>query len=152
VLAAKISVDAVPAMIDRVPNLRFLVVTGPRIDPASLPPTHRVSVVGYLPDLHRFLAASDLAIVQGGLTTCMELVAARKPFVCVPLRRHFEQNIHVQRRLAQYGAAKPLPYDDAKDPDLLAEAVHSALRQPPVYRPVETDGAERAAALLAELV
>ena len=144
--------DAVPAMIDRVANLRFLVVTGPRIDPASLPPTHRVSVVGYLPDLHRYLAVGDMAIVQGGLTTCMELVAAGKPFVCVPLRRHFEQNIHVQRRLAQYGAAGPLHYEQAAVPDVLAEAVTTALRRPPAYRPVETDGAERAAALLADLV
>jgi len=144
--------DAVPAMINRVPNLRFLVVTGPRIDPAALPPTHRVSMVGYLPDLHRYLAASDVAIVQGGLTTCMELVAAGKPFVSVPLRRHFEQNIHVRRRLAQYGAAGSLRYEEAAVPDLLAEAVGTALTRPPVYRSVETDGAERAAGLIAELV
>ncbi|MET0864454.1 MAG: alpha/beta fold hydrolase, partial [Nakamurella sp.] len=143
---------AVPAMLDRVPNLRFLVVTGPRIDPASLPPAHRVCVVGYLPDLYRYLAACDVAIVQGGLTTCMELIAAEKPFVHVPLRHHFEQNIHVQRRLAQYGVGRPLPYEEAAVPELLADAVAAALRHPPVYRPVETDGAERAATLLAELL
>jgi len=82
----------------------------------------------------------------------MELVAARKPFVCVPLRRHFEQNIHVQRRLTQYGAAGPLRYEEAAVPEVLAEAVGTALSRPPAYRPVETDGAERAATLLAELV
>jgi hypothetical protein len=42
--------------------------------------------------LYRHLAACDLAIVHGGLTTCMELTAARRPFVYVPLRHHFEQN------------------------------------------------------------
>jgi pimeloyl-ACP methyl ester carboxylesterase/predicted glycosyltransferase len=144
--------QAVPALIDRVPTLRLLVVTGPRIDPASLPPAHRVSVVGYLPDLHRYLAACDVAIVQGGLTTCMELVAAGKPFVSVPLRRHFEQNIHVQRRLAQYGAAGTLRYEEAAVPELLADALAAAVSRPPAYRKVETDGAERAAGLLAELV
>jgi hypothetical protein len=50
-------------------GLKFLVVTGPRIDPASLPRHRGVSIRGYLPDLHRHLAACDLAVVQGGLTT-----------------------------------------------------------------------------------
>ncbi len=41
---------------------------------------------------------------QGGLTTCMELTALRKPFLYVPLRHHFEQNFHVRRRLDRYRA------------------------------------------------
>ena len=49
----------------------------------------------YVPDLHRHLAACDIAVVQGGLTTCMELTANRRPFIYVPLRHHFEQNFHV---------------------------------------------------------
>ncbi len=104
------------------PDLRFLVVAGPRIDPARLPAPDGARVVGFVPDLHRDLAACDVAVVQGGLTTCMELTAAAKPFVYVPLRHHFEQNIHVRRRLEQYGAGRCLPYEQAADPDLLADA------------------------------
>ena len=77
-------------------DLRFVVVAGPRIDPASLPPRDGVHVHGYVPDLYRHLAACDVAVVQGGLTTCMELTANRRPFVYVPLRHHFEQNFHVR--------------------------------------------------------
>jgi len=109
-------------------------------------------VVGYLPDLYRTLAACDLAVVQGGLTTCMELTALRKPFVHVPLRRHFEQTFHVRRRLGRYEAGRCLEYPDAVDPDALAEVVAKELTREIAYRPVETDGAARAADLLAELV
>jgi pimeloyl-ACP methyl ester carboxylesterase/predicted glycosyltransferase len=144
--------DAVPGALDLVPELRFLVVTGPRIDPASLPETPGVRVTGYLPDLYRHLAACDLAVVQGGLTTCMELTALRKPFVYVPLRNHFEQNIHVRHRLDRYGAGRCMSYEDAMDPHALADVIAKEVTREVAYRPVETDGARRAAALLADLL
>ena len=53
----------------------------------------------YVHDLYRHLAACDLAVVQGGLTTSMELTANRRPFLYFPLRHHFEQNFHVRHRL-----------------------------------------------------
>jgi hypothetical protein len=37
-------------------------------------------------------------VVQGGLSTTMELVACRRPFLYFPLRNHFEQNVHVAHR------------------------------------------------------
>ena len=94
--------DAVPLARRAVPELRFVVVTGPRIDPRALPETTGAQVVGFLPDLTEHLAACDVALTQGGLTTCMELTALRKPFLYVPLQHHFEQNFHVRRRLEQY--------------------------------------------------
>ncbi len=144
--------DAVPLARRTCPELRFLVVTGPRIDPASLPRRRGATVRGYVPELHRHLAACDLAVVQGGLTTCMELAAARKPFVYVPLRHHFEQNFHVRHRLERYGAGTRLPYEEAADPAALAAAICREVDREVCTLPVEDDGARRAAALLAELV
>jgi pimeloyl-ACP methyl ester carboxylesterase/predicted glycosyltransferase len=144
--------DAVPLARRRVPELKFLVVAGPRIDPRRLPRHRGVSVRGFVPDLHRQLAACDLAVVQGGLTTCMELTASGRPFVYVPLRHHFEQNFHVRHRLDRYAAGRHLPYEEAADPDALAAALAAAAGQDVTYRPVETDGAARAAALLAGLL
>ena len=63
-----------------------------------------VEVRAFVPDLDRHLAACDLALVQGGLTTCMELTAAGTPFLYFPLKNHFEQNFHVAHRLDRYGA------------------------------------------------
>jgi predicted glycosyltransferase len=111
-----------------------------------------VKLRGYLSDLYRHLAACDIAVVQGGLTTTMELTASRRPFLYIPLRNHFEQNLHVRHRLDQYGAGRHTSYDEASDPDWLAEAIAKEVTREVAYRPVETDGAARAAAMLAELL
>jgi pimeloyl-ACP methyl ester carboxylesterase/predicted glycosyltransferase len=142
---------AYPLAARRVPGLRMVVVAGPRIDPASLPSHDGMEVHPYVPHLYRHLAACDLAVVQGGLTTCMELTATGRPFIYVPLRRHFEQNFHVHHRLRRYRAGVRLDYDQA-DPDHLAELIATHIGQPTHYRPVERDGAARAAAMLAELL
>lgn len=144
-------IDAYGRAEKQVPGLRMLAVTGPRIDPAALSAPDGVDVRGYVPDLHRHLAACDLAVVQGGLTTTMELTAARRPFLYFPLAHHFEQQIHVPQRLAQYGAGRRMDYT-ATDPDLLAEAMASEIDRTVDYRPVESDGARRAAELLTELL
>jgi len=142
---------AFPAASRLIPGLRMVIVTGPRIDPASLPSADGLDVRGYVPNLYRHLAACDLAVVQGGLTTTMELTAARRPFLYVPLHHHFEQNFHVRQRLARYGAGRCLNYADT-EPDGLAAAMAEEIARPVSYRPVETDGASRAAACLAELL
>jgi len=144
-------VAAYPAAKRLVPGLRMIVVTGPRIDPAALPAQDGLELHGYVHDLYRQLAACDLAVVQGGLTTAMELTAARRPFIYVPLRHHFEQNFHVRHRLDRYRAGRCLEYTDT-GPESLAQAMAAEIGRPVSYLPVETDGAARAAACLAELI
>jgi Glycosyltransferase family 28 C-terminal domain len=99
-------IDAFPEAKRRVPELRMIVVAGPRIDAASLPNPDGLEVRAYVHDLYRVLAACDLAVVQGGLTTSMELTANGRPFLYFPLRHHFEQNFHVRHRLQRYGAGR----------------------------------------------
>src|ERR671934_1624193 len=89
-------IDAFPEAKERVPGLHMVVVAGPRIDPDSLPRHDGLEVRAYVDDLYRHLAACDLAVVQGGLTTAMELTANRRPFLYFPLRHHFEQNFPVR--------------------------------------------------------
>jgi UDP-N-acetylglucosamine:LPS N-acetylglucosamine transferase len=129
----------------------MVVVTGPRIDPSGFAERDGLELHGYLPGLHRHLAAADLAVVQGGLTTCMELTASGRPFIYVPLRNHFEQNHHVAHRLRRYRAGRRLDYDELT-PEVLADAIATEIGRETTYRPVETDGARRAAALLADLL
>jgi len=144
--------DAVPIARRMMPALHFLIVAGPRIDSASLPRRGGVRIRGYVPDLADYLAAADVAVVQGGLSTCMELTAAGTPFIYVPLEHHFEQNFHVRHRLDRYRAGHPVTYAQACDPDLLAKTIVEQVSAPTRYRPVETDGARRAATMLAELI
>jgi pimeloyl-ACP methyl ester carboxylesterase/predicted glycosyltransferase len=140
-----------PMVRARLPELRMVVVAGPRIDPASLNAPAGVEVRAFVPDLDRHLAACDLALVQGGLTTCMELTAAGTPFLYFPLKHHFEQNFHVAHRLDRYGAGRRMELASST-PDMIADAIVAALKQPTEFKPVEADGAARAARMLADLL
>jgi pimeloyl-ACP methyl ester carboxylesterase/predicted glycosyltransferase len=142
---------AFPSANQLVPELRMIVVAGPRIDPASLPAHDGLEVRTYVPDLYRHLAACDLAVVQGGLTTSMELTANRRPFLYFPLRHHFEQNTHVPHRLERYGAGRRMDFETAT-PEVIAQAIAEEIGRDVDYRPVETNGAAVAAARIAELL
>jgi pimeloyl-ACP methyl ester carboxylesterase/predicted glycosyltransferase len=144
-------IAAYPEARRRLPGLRMVVVAGPRIDPASLPAHDGLEVHPYVHNLYQHLAAADLAVVQGGLTTCMELTAAGRPFLYFPLAHHFEQNFHVHHRLRQYNAGRRMEFGTAT-PEVIAAAIAEEIGRPVDYRPVETDGAARAAKLLAELL
>jgi UDP:flavonoid glycosyltransferase YjiC (YdhE family) len=129
----------------------MIVVTGPRIDPSSLPAHDGLEIRPYVHGLYRHLAACDLAVVQGGLTTTMELTASRRPFLYFPLGHHFEQNFHVRHRLERYRAGRCLDYQTAGPADIAA-AIATEIGREVDYRPVATDGAARAAARLADLL
>ncbi len=144
-------IEAAPIARRDVPGLRVVVVAGPRIDPARLPHADGVEVHGYVRDLPRHFACCDLGVVQAGLTTCMELAAARKPFLYFPLAHHFEQCFHVEHRLRRYRAGRRVDYATT-DADAIAAALVEELRRPVSSHPVESDGAERAAVLLAEML
>ncbi|PHS27282.1 MAG: alpha/beta hydrolase [Robiginitomaculum sp.] len=143
--------DAYPMAKRHIPELRMIVVLGPRLDPARFTFPDGVEVHGFVPDLDRHLAACDLALVQGGLTTTMELAAAGTPFLYFPLNNHFEQNFHVTHRLDQYGAGKKMLFDESC-PDTIAHAMVDELSRLKKYKPVEADGARRAAQMIAELL
>jgi pimeloyl-ACP methyl ester carboxylesterase/predicted glycosyltransferase len=144
-------IQAFPEAKRRVPGLRMVVVTGPRIDPDPLPRHEGLELRAYVHELYRQLAACDLAVVQGGLSTCMELTANRRPFLYFPLRHHFEQSFHVRHRLDRYRAGRRMDYASS-DPDAIADAIAAEIGRAVDYRPVETDGAARAARLIAELL
>jgi len=144
-------IAAFPEARERVPGLRMIVVAGPRIDPAGLPSHDGLEIRPYVHELYRHLAVCDLAVVQGGLTTTMELTASRRPFLYFPLRHHFEQNFHVRHRLERYRAGRCMDYAAAGPADI-AEAIATEIGREVDYRPVAPDGAARAAALLAELL
>jgi predicted glycosyltransferase len=144
-------IDAYPAARAEVANLRMIVVAGPRIDPATLPDHDGLEFRPYVHQLYRHLAACDLAIVQGGLTTSMELTANRRPFLYFPLAHHFEQTLLVPHRLDRYGAGHRMDYATT-DPSDIAKAIATEIGREVDYLPVETDGAARAAARIAEML
>jgi predicted glycosyltransferase len=137
--------QAFPSMKRQVPELRLVLVAGPRLPREAFPAADGLDVLPYVHNLFEHLACSDLALVQGGLSTCMELVATGKRFLSFPLERHFEQCIHVRHRLRNYCADCAVRFTGltaAALADKALQAMHAPLR----YGTVETDGAQRAAA------
>jgi len=135
----------------QVPETRMILVAGPRLDDLEPIAGPRVEARSFVPDLFEHQAAVDLAIVQGGLTTTMELAALRTPFIYFPLRNHFEQQIHVARRLDRLGAGIRLDYDRV-GPEALGAAILDHLGKPVHSAPITLDGTDRAARLIAELL
>jgi pimeloyl-ACP methyl ester carboxylesterase len=143
--------EAFESIAAKVPEARMILVAGPRLDPAELPRHPRLDVRPFVPHLFRHHAAADLAVVQGGLTTTMELAAFRTPFLYFPLRNHFEQQFLVPRRLERLGAGVRMDYDRTS-PEALGAAILEHLGKPVHWREAPRGGAERAARMLAKLL
>jgi UDP-N-acetylglucosamine:LPS N-acetylglucosamine transferase len=138
---------AYPRLEQRVPGARMVLVCGPRIDPATLQAPAGVEVRGYVPRLYEHFAACDVAIIQAGGTTRLELTALRRPFLYFPLEGHLEQNLVVAKRLARHGAGKRCDYAGAT-PQTLADDIVEQLGHEPTWPPIPSDGATRAAELI----
>ena len=81
----------------------------------------------------------------------MELAATKRPFIAFPLARHFEQQFHVRHRLDRDGAGRCMDFA-ASSPEALGAAIADEIGKEVAHRDVETDGAARAAALIAEVL
>lgn len=135
----------------RVPEARMILVAGPRLDPSELPRHPRLDVRAFVPSLFRHHAAAHLAIVQGGLTTTMELAAFRTPFLFFPLRNHWEQQFLVSRRLGRLGAGVRMDYDRTT-PEELGAAILDHLGKPVHWGEAPAGGTGRAARMIAGLL
>jgi predicted glycosyltransferase len=140
-----------PYIQERAGDVRMVLVCGPRIDPAAVQVPSGVEVRGYVPRLYEHFTACDVAIVQGGGTTTLELTALCWPFIYFPLEGHFEQNLVVAERLARHRAGQRLLYSETT-PEMLAEAIVGLLGREASWPPIPTDGARRAAELVNQLV
>jgi pimeloyl-ACP methyl ester carboxylesterase/predicted glycosyltransferase len=145
-------IDSASLVRQKLPEFRLVAVAGPRIDPSVLDGAYAgVDVHGMVPELHRYLAACDVAVIQGGLTTAMELTALGRPFLSFPLGGHFEQRFHVPHRLRRYRAGRQMEYASTAA-DEIAATILEELDRVVDHVPVATDGAVRAAAMLADLI
>jgi pimeloyl-ACP methyl ester carboxylesterase/predicted glycosyltransferase len=143
--------EAFALVAPRLPDTRMILVAGPRLAPDELPRGPQVDVRPFVPHLFRHHAAAHLAIVQGGLTTTMELAAFQTPFLYFPLRNHFEQNLHVTRRLDRLDAGVRMDYDGTTVEELGA-AILDHLGKPVHHREAPAGGTARAAEMIANLL
>jgi predicted glycosyltransferase len=132
------------------PDLRAILVTGPRLSPDALALPPQVEVRAFVPRLYEHFAACDLAVVQGGGTSTAELTALRTPFIYFPLEGHSEQ-ADIARALARRGAGFRMTLRQTT-PEDLAGQILNAIGAPVSYSPIRADGARTAARILAALV
>jgi UDP:flavonoid glycosyltransferase YjiC (YdhE family) len=141
---------AFPILKKTIPLLRMILVTGPRIEKNSLKVPDGVEVQQFIPQLYEHFAACDLAIVQGGATSTLELTALQKPFVYFPLEGHSEQ-AGVARNLTRRHAGIQMKFSKTT-PVLLANKISEALNSKMTYPMIPTDGAKKASQLIIELL
>ena len=123
-------------------NLHMVLVCGPRL-PAKLldvPQNQDLEIRQYVPDLHEHFAACDLAIVQAGGTTTLELTALQRPFIYFPLEGHSEQEIVVAGRLHRHKVGVRMSYSKSTA-NSLAEAIIANINSHVEYKNVPINGA-----------
>ena len=138
---------AYPIVKKEIPEVKMVLVCGPRLLADSISATEGIEVKGYVPELYKHLAAADLCIVTGGGTITLELTALQRPFLYFPLEQHFEQEIDVAMRCERHRAGIKMMYSKTT-PEALAKAVISNIGKKVSYAPIPTDGAQKAAKLI----
>jgi hypothetical protein len=136
-----------PLAAARLPGLRLVLVSGPRIDPDVLEVPDGVERRGLVPDLYRHLAGADLVITQGGGTTTLELTALRVPFLFFPVKSQSEQEITIAGRLARHQAGIRMSLQETT-PERLAQEIIGHIGREVAYPPIPCDGASRAADII----
>ena len=140
---------AFPLVAARVPGLHMVLVAGPRLDPESLDVPQGIDCRGMVPQLWRHMAACDLAVVQGGGTTTLEVEALRVPFLFFPIEHHSEQEVTVAGRLSRHGAGVRM-HVSSTSPEEMADAITANLGVAVSYPEIPVDGARLAARRILE--
>jgi predicted glycosyltransferase len=132
----------------KIPDVRMVIVTGPSIRPEDVKVPQGVEVLGFVPNLYEYFAACDLAIVQAGGTTTIELTALKRPFIYFPLEEHWEQLGWVVPRLHRHHAGVEMRYYQTT-PESLTDAVVQNIGKKVDYADIPGDGARKAAEVMA---
>ena len=141
---------AAEILVSRIPGLQVVLVTGPRLSPESIVASQEIVVKGFLPDLYQHFAACDLAIVQGGFSSTLELTALQRPFIYFPVEGHSEQE-YVSQRLMRHHAGKRMD-QSRTTPDKLADVMLQEMNKKVTGRALNTDGAENAAEIINQML
>jgi UDP:flavonoid glycosyltransferase YjiC (YdhE family) len=141
--------QAFPIVAARIPALHMVLVTGPRINPKDLQLPEEIDCRGMVPRLWRHLAACDLAIVQGGGATTLEVEVLRVPFLFFPIENQSEQEITIANRLARHKAGVRMRVSSTS-PEQMADAIVANLGTKVSYPEIPTGGVHLAAKRILE--
>jgi UDP:flavonoid glycosyltransferase YjiC (YdhE family) len=140
---------AYPLIKRKIPDARMILITGPRLAGDSLAVSGGVEIREYVPSLFQHFAACDIAVVQGGGTTTLELTALKRPFLYFPIQGHCEQEKYVSERLARHKAGIRMTLSKTS-PQELAAQISASIGVDVDYASIPVDGARKAARLIIE--
>ena len=143
--------EAYPLIKEKIPDVRMILITGPRLAGDSIKVPEDVEIREYVPSLYQHFAACDLAIVQAGGTTTLELTTLKRPFLYFPIEGHCEQEKYVAERLARHRAGVKMKLS-ATSPQALSDKVVSNIAKEVDYAPIPADGARMAARYVTDLL
>ena len=147
----KKAAEAFPIMKKAKPDLRMVLVMGPRVPMDYVKPVDGMKVKGMVPDLYEHMVASDLVISSGGGTTTSELEALNKPFLYFPLEKHFEQQNDVAYHLDRDKVGVRMSYNSTT-PEKLASVTLENLGKQVNYPKIRTEGAKLVAEYVSSLL
>jgi len=142
-------IDSYKILEEKVPGLQMVLVCGPRMDPEELDLPSGVKAYGYVSNLIELFAACDLAIIQLGLSSAMELIALEKPFIYFPIPQHFEQD-ELAKRFNRRNIGVDMSVTSATV-EALAKAILDNLSKEVRYPITNFNGAKNAALAIKEL-
>jgi UDP-N-acetylglucosamine:LPS N-acetylglucosamine transferase len=134
----------------KIPQLQMVLIAGPRLSLNSINVSPGVQIRGFVPDLYQHYAACDLAIVQGGFSSTLELTSLRCPFIFFPIEGHSEQE-YVAERLGRHNAGIRMNYSKTT-PATLANQVLSNINKEVSYKALNTNGAQEAAEIINKFI
>jgi len=141
--------QAYPLVKREISDVRMILITGPRLAGGSITVPEGVEVREFVPALYQHFAACDLAIVQGGGTTTLELTALKRPFLYFPIEGHCEQEKYVAGRLARHKAGIRMTLSQTS-PESLAFQIAANIGADVGHASIPVDGARKAARLILE--
>lgn len=144
---------AAPLLAELIPELRMEIICGKGIDSSHLRQNadSRVHIHDYVRNFQEFIAASDVVLLQSGLTATIECIMAEVPMIVVPLANHWEQ-VNVARYLVEKFDVRRINTDGIS-PKTLSDALFELLDRPdPPKSPFHGDGHVLAARAIIEVL
>jgi len=126
----KAATEAMTLLTNKVPGLRMELICGKGIDSGALRRTAgpSVHVHDYVRNFQEYIAASDAAVLQCGLTSTTECLMLGVPIVVVPLANHWEQ-ANTARYVSEKFGVKKIAADQLTA-EVLADVMLGILDQP----------------------
>jgi UDP-N-acetylglucosamine:LPS N-acetylglucosamine transferase len=146
----ELCVESYPLIKKKISDLQMILVCGPNIPLDSINVPDGIVVKGYIPDLYKHFAASDLVITQCGGSTITELIALKKNFLYFPLEKHFEQEL-IAERLRKNNFGVEMHFAQVT-PQVLAETIVNNIGKEIDYPQIDLNGAQKAAQLIQQLL